>query len=54
MAAQAQGSALVALFGAGKGSGASFLYALIGLGGVLVVSLFALDREIWKLEKETK
>ena len=35
-----------------KGSGASFLFAVIGLAGVGVVALFALDKEIWKLEKE--
>lgn len=51
MAAQA-GGMLVRLFGEGKGSGAKLLYALIGLAGVGVVGLFALDREIWKLEKE--
>ena len=52
MAAQAQGSLLTAIFGSGKGSGASLLFALIGVCGVMVVSMFALDREIWKLEKE--
>ena len=52
MAAQSAGGLLTLLFGSGKGSGASLLYALIGLGGVAVVSLFALDREIWKLDKE--
>lgn len=52
MAAQAQGSLLTAVFGAGKGSGASLLYVLIGLGGVFVVGLFALDREIWKLDQQ--
>lgn len=52
MAAQHAGSLLTVLFGTGKGSGASALYAVIGLGGVLVVGLFALDREIWKLEKD--
>ena len=52
MAAQHAGSLLTVLFGTGKGSGASALYAVIGLGGVLVVGLFALDREIWKLDKD--
>ena len=52
MAAQHAGSLLTVLVGTGKGSGASALYAVIGLGGVLVVGLFALDREIWKLEKD--
>ena len=52
MAAQMQDSLLTAIFGSGKGSGASFLFAVIGVCGVMVVGLFALDREIWKLEKE--
>ena len=52
MAAQAAESLLVQLFGAGKGSGASVLFAIIGFCGVGVVGMFALDREIWKLEKE--
>lgn len=52
MAAQHAGSLLTVLFGTGKGSGASALYAVIGLGGVLVVGLFALDQEIWKLDKD--
>lgn len=51
MAAQESGSILVFLFGSGKGSGASLLFAIIGVCGVGVVGLFALDREIWKLEK---
>lgn len=51
MAAQTSGL-LVRIFGEGKGSGASLLFALIGFAGVGVVGLFALDREIWKLEKE--
>ncbi|MBE5800064.1 MAG: MFS transporter [Clostridiales bacterium] len=51
MAAKSSGL-LTALFGSGKGSGASMLFALIGIGGVAVVGLFALDREIWKLDKE--
>lgn len=52
MAIQGAGSLLTLLFGSGKGSGASMLYALIGLGGVAVVGLFALDCEIWKLDQE--
>jgi len=52
MAAQAAGSILTIIFGSGKGSGASALFAVIGLAGVGVVGLFALDREIWRLEKE--
>jgi len=51
MAAQAQGSLLIRLFGEGKGGGARVLYAVIGVCGVLVVGLFAADREIWKLEE---
>jgi len=52
MAAQAADSLLIHIFGSGKGSGASVLFAVIGLAGVGVVALFALDKEIWKLEKE--
>ena len=50
--AQQTGGMLARVFGEGKGSGASLLFALIGIAGVAVVGLFALDREIWKLEKE--
>ena len=52
MAAQAADSVLTSVFGSGKGSGASALFALLGLAGVAVVGLFALDREIWRLEEE--
>lgn len=52
MAAQETGSLLALAFGLGKGSGAKALFAVIGFGGVGVVGMFALDREIWKLEKE--
>lgn len=51
MAAQEADGLLTLLFGMGKGSGASLLFAIIGVCGVGVVGLFALDREIWKLEK---
>lgn len=52
MAAQEMGGLLTCVFGSGKGSGASVLFAVIGLAGVGVVAMFALDKEIWKLEKE--
>ncbi len=52
MAAQAADSLLAGIFGSGKGSGASVLFAVIGFAGVGVVALFALDKEIWKLEKK--
>lgn len=52
MASQNADSLLTLLFGIGKGSGASLLFALIGVAGVAAVGLFALDREIWKLDKE--
>ena len=52
MAAKRAGSLLTVVFGSGKGSGASVLFAIIGVCGVLMVGLFALDKEIWKLEKE--
>lgn len=51
MAAQEADGLLTLLFGMGKGRGASLLFAIIGVCGVGVVGLFALDREIWKLEK---
>ncbi|MBD5098275.1 MAG: MFS transporter [Clostridiales bacterium] len=46
MAAQGAGSPLVSLFGAGKGSGAAMLFAVIGVCGVLVCLAFG-----WVLRK---
>ena len=52
MALQHAQSLLTLIFSSGKGSGASLLFAVIGVCGVLVVGMFALDQEIWKLEKD--
>ena len=46
MAAQGVGSPLTALFGAGKGSGAAMLFAVIGVCGVAVCLVFG-----WALRK---
>lgn len=43
---------LAFLFGTGKGSGASALYAVIALCGVAICCMFARDRHIWALEKQ--
>ena len=53
MAVQADGSLLVRLFGAGKGSGAAFLFAVLWLMGIGVCLLFRSDRHIQKLEEQT-
>ncbi len=42
---------LVALFGTGKGSGAAFLFLLIGFAGVTVCLVFGRIKAIWALEK---
>ena len=51
MAAQRADSIWVGLFGAGKGSGAAFLFAVLWLTGMLVCLLFRGDRHIWRLEE---
>lgn len=51
MAVQEGGSLLVSFFGSGKGSGAAFLFFVIGLAGVGVCLYFRRDKNIWKLEK---
>lgn len=51
MAAQKADGLLVRLFGAGKGSGAAFLFAVIGVMGVAVCLLFRRDPYIWSLEE---
>jgi len=50
MAHQPSGSLLVSLFGPGKGSGAAFFFAVIGVLGVLTCLLFHGDRHIHALE----
>ncbi len=50
MAAQSMDSLLVRCFGAGKGSGAALLFAVLWLMGLGVCLLFRGDRHIWELE----
>lgn len=50
MAAQGEGSALVRLFGSGKGSGAAFLFFVIAFAGIGVCLYFRRSRHIWELE----
>ena len=51
MATQGSDSLLLKLFGAGKGSGAAFLFAILWLMGIVVCVLFRGDRHIRKLEE---
>lgn len=53
MAVQGAGSILVKLFGAGKGSGAAFLFALLWLAGIGVCMVFRADRHIWGMEGDS-
>ena len=50
MAMQEAGSLLVRLFGEGKGSGAAFLYLLIGFAGVGICLYFRQNRHIRALD----
>ena len=52
MAAQSGDSLLTHLFGAGKGSGAAFLFAALWLMGVGVCLLFRGNPHIWKMDAE--
>lgn len=52
VAKQAPNALLDFLFGSGKGSGAAFLFAVIGLIGVATCLIFGKDRAIWSLEQE--
>ncbi|WP_320129825.1 MFS transporter [uncultured Sphaerochaeta sp.] len=40
-------------FGSGKGSGAAFLFAILGFLGIATCLVFGKDPHIWDLEKET-
>ncbi|MBD5472063.1 MAG: MFS transporter, partial [Lachnospiraceae bacterium] len=51
MALQDGGSILVRMFGAGKGSGAAFLFFVIAFAGIGVCLYFRHDKYIWELEK---
>lgn len=50
MASQKANSLLVSCFGAGKGSGAAFFFAVLWLMGIGVCLLFRRDPHIWKLD----
>jgi MFS family permease len=51
MELQKAGSLLTILFGSGKGSGAAFLFFVIGIFGSLSCLPFRMDRHIWGLEE---
>lgn len=51
MALQPSGSLLITLFGSGKGSGASALFFLLAITGVITCLIFRRDRHIWALER---
>ena len=51
MALQDSNSILVRMFGAGKGSGAAFLFFVIAFAGIGVCLYFRHDKYIWELEK---
>ena len=51
MSLQPADGILTALFGAGKGSGAAFLFAVLWLAGMVVCLVFRKDKHIWKLEQ---
>lgn len=53
MAAQGADSILTRLFGADKGSGAAFLFAVLWLAGIGVCLSFRGDGHIWSLEDDT-
>ena len=51
MAVQPTDSLWIALFGAGKGSGAALLFLAIGIFGALSCLPFRADKNIWRLEE---
>ncbi|GFZ30241.1 hypothetical protein CSC2_07670 [Clostridium zeae] len=51
MALQQPGGILAIAFGIGKGSGAAFLFFILGIVGVLTCLIFRKNRYIWQLEK---
>lgn len=51
LARQRADSLLVRLFGAGKGSGAAFLFFLLAFAGIGVCIYFRRDPHLWELEK---
>lgn len=51
MALQQSDSLFIVMFGGGKGSGAAFLFFILGFLGIFTCIIFRKDRHIWKLEK---
>lgn len=54
MACQSEGSLLVSLFGAGKGSGSALFFAFLAAAGIAVCLFFRRNRAIWALDEEGK
>lgn len=52
MAAQAEGSVLLRLFGQGKGSGAACFFAVLGVMGVLTCVIFCTNRHLRAMQAE--
>ncbi|MDE5910658.1 MAG: MFS transporter [Lachnospiraceae bacterium] len=52
MAVQAHESILIKMFGAGKGSGAAFLFFVLAFAGIGVCLYFRHDKHIWELEQK--
>ncbi|MDC7229894.1 MAG: MFS transporter [Sphaerochaetaceae bacterium] len=52
VAEHATNDLLISLFGSGKGSGAAFLFAVIGVIGVATSLVFGKNRAIWSLEQK--
>lgn len=51
MTSQQPGGLLITIFGTGKGSGAAFLFFILGIVGVLTCLIFRKSIHIWQLEK---
>lgn len=51
MLLQPPGGFLATVFGTGKGSGAAFLFFILGIVGILTCLIFRKNINIWKLEK---
>lgn len=51
MISQQSGEVLATVFGTGKGSGAAFLFFILGIVGVLTCIIFRKDTHIWKLDR---
>ncbi len=51
MASQQSGTLLQGVFGAGKGSGAAFLFFILGIVGVFTCLIFRKNTHIWRLDR---